>query len=497
MAHQEKMARQAMDVIPWWRSIIARTVALYILVPSLLLGVGIWRLHVFQQVEIQEKFGLALQAVAASTAPHLSGDALTRIHTNAHAALPEFQALRETMETARRQNGLTQEQIYIIRPASKARVFSFAVMLQEATFVGDEYHPPEALQGFYDRVLGEGSTQHSGLYTDAHGMFISGLAPVRNGQGEVVAILQVDYGVDRYLEEVSDISRRLVAASVGVLLVLLLIGLAVHIYMRRRFARVLDATIAIVQQDYGHRVELSGSDELSRVGEGLDQALEKLRERFEMLKFLPRHTSRMISRRVQQGDIALEDARRVRVAVVETDIRGFTKLSESMEPEEVIAMLNTYVRVQAEVIDMFEGSIDKYMGDAVLAIFEGEEVERRALECVFHIQESVNAANQRGAFRVPVRIGVGLSVGEVVMGNMGSHQRMEHTVIGSVVNLAARLCSAAGPGEIVFTADFERACEALDLETPELELIRAKGFSAPLPCYRIQVIPHPEAPRLA
>lgn len=478
---------EELTMVPWWRSIVVRTVAIYVIVPAILTAVGIVLLHDDQERAVQEKFGIALRAAAASTSPYIDGEDIARIETNGDANSPSFKRVRATLERARIQNDLEEDQVYIIRPQGEG-VFSFVAMLQEKTFVGDVYHPPASILPAYKSVMKDGKSAYTPLYTDAHGMFISGLSPIFDSAGKPIAVLQIDYGVDRYVEEVEVITRELVMIGVVILLVLISIGWGVHMYMRQRFEEVLSATFAIAREEYEHQIRISGNDELGTVGRALDKALHELRERFEMLKFLPRHTAQMIAERSRMGQVDLEDARRVRVVVMESDIRGFTKLSENLQPEEVIAMLNTYIRLQAELIEQFGGSIDKYMGDAVLAIFEGEGNEARALECVIAIQHAVADANARGAFTVPVRIGIGMSVGEVVMGNMGSHSRMEHTVIGSMVNLAARLCSAANAGEVVMTHEFSRSAPELGVDLPEVEKIAAKGFSEPVPCLRIAVV---------
>jgi adenylate cyclase len=176
---------------------------------------------------------------------------------------------------------------------------------------------------------------------------------------------------------------------------------------------------------------------------------------------------------------------------METDIRGFTALTENLSPRETIKLINEYIETQAEIIIMeeYNGSIDKYMGDAVLVIFEGEDKERRAYECAHHIQHSLRQLNKRkrrqarksGATYQEVEIGIGLSMGRVIMGNMGCAQRMEHTVIGSTVNLAARLCSASKGGEIVI---HQAILEHIGKQG-QYEEIQVKGFSAPVPVRRL------------
>ena len=201
-----------------------------------------------------------------------------------------------------------------------------------------------------------------------------------------------------------------------------------------------------------------------------------------MMRFLPTHTQEMIRRVLGGGEekIALSEARVVEVVVLESDIRGFTALSENLSPSETISLINRYIELQAQQILAYGGSIDKYMGDAVLVIFEGERAAQRSLACARDILNEVRALN--GRLNESIQIGIGLSAGSVVMGNMGCEARMEHTVIGPTVNLAARLCSAAYGGELVVQ---EKLVEEIQVSEPELfsalshrEEIAVKGFSS-------------------
>ena len=143
-------------------------------------------------------------------------------------------------------------------------------------------------------------------------------------------------------------------------------------------------------------------------------------------------------------------------------------------------MVNRYIELQAQQILAYGGSIDKYMGDAVLVIFEGEGAAQRSLACARDILNEVCALNER--LNESIQIGIGLSLGSVVMGNMGCDTRMEHTVIGPTVNLAARLCSTARGGELVVQ---EKLVQGVQESEPELykalshrEEISVKGFSS-------------------
>ena len=141
-----------------------------------------------------------------------------------------------------------------------------------------------------------------------------------------------------------------------------------------RSGRTHAGTNALNDENFDVRVELNSEDELEQLAKSINRALEHLQQRSEMLKFLPDHTQKMIARVLNRGSgsVDLTEGRDVEVAILESDIRGFTALSERLAPSETIALINDYIRIQAEVVLTYNGSIDKYMGDAVLVVFEGE-----------------------------------------------------------------------------------------------------------------------------
>jgi adenylate cyclase len=155
------------------------------------------------------------------------------------------------------------------------------------------------------------------------------------------------------------------------------------------------------------------------------------------------------------------------------DVRGFTAYSESHPVEEVIAMLNDLLERQTRIILEHRGGIDKFVGDEVMATFEGEDGLDRALRAALDIQAEplTHAA---------VSIGIGIHAGEVIQGDIGSRDRKDFTIIGSTVNLAARLCSAAGPGQILVTESVWNTL-AGDFEAEALPPLQLKGISEPVP----------------
>ncbi|MEW5852959.1 MAG: adenylate/guanylate cyclase domain-containing protein [Myxococcota bacterium] len=485
-----RMTAAVSAALPWYRSIAFRFVWPF---TALYFVLGLTALYFLVQREnrnIQEKFGLALRTAAVSAVPYLRGDDLDAIHGNDDVSGEAFQRVRERLHTAQLANNLKEDQVYILREAPPGSgQYQFVVMLQQRTFVGDPYRPPPAVAAHYRNVLDRAASEQTDVFQDEHGWFISGMAPVRRADGSVAGILQMDYGVEMYVAELQREALTLLAGLGFMLLVVVAFGAYMRRWLHHSVAVLLRGTRAIEREQYDYVIDVEGEDELSAVGAALNKVLSKLKERFEMLKFLPKHTAKMIQAAVTGDGVKLQHAMRKKLTVLNSDIRGFTALGEQLPPERVIELLNEYIRVQAELVHTYGGSVDKYMGDAVLAVFEGHQAERAALEASVRIQEQVARMNADGRFQTPVLVGIGLTVGEVVMGNMGSHERMEHTVIGSTVNLSARLCSAAGPGEIVMTEELMTAAGPVDgLDAGQPEEVSVKGFENKVRVYRARAV---------
>ena len=131
-----------------------------------------------------------------------------------------------------------------------------------------------------------------------------------------------------------------------------------------------------------------------------------------------------------------------------TDVRGFTSLSEALPPEDVVYIMNRALTAQADAVLKYEGTVDKYIGDAMMAIFNApfdqEDHETRAVQCAYQITQNMLELNKElDEKNLPlVAIGIGINTGEAVIGNMGSAKRFDYTAIGDAVNTAARLESA-------------------------------------------------------
>jgi adenylate cyclase len=179
------------------------------------------------------------------------------------------------------------------------------------------------------------------------------------------------------------------------------------------------------------------------------------------------------------------------VSVLFSDIRGFTALSETMNPDAMATLLTEYFTEMVECVFRHGGTLDKFIGDAVMAQWGAplgnEDDADRAMGAALDMMSALETLNKRwrAEGRPTLEIGIGLNHGEAFAGNIGSERRLEFTVIGDTVNTASRLCSAAEGGEILLSDEMRRA-----LSTPPPLMkgtpLKLKGKSQPLPVYRVK-----------
>jgi len=179
--------------------------------------------------------------------------------------------------------------------------------------------------------------------------------------------------------------------------------------------------------------------------------------------------------------------------VLMSDLRGFTSLSETRDPEEMVRLLNRYLEQMSRIILKYDGIIDEIIGDAILAVFgapenHGDDPER-AIACALEMQNSLiklNAENIQSGYP-PLEMGIGINTGNVIVGNIGSELRMKYGIVGSTVNTAARIESNSIGGQVLIgESTFMHARAIITAESPRN--IMMKGMKKPLVFYSISAI---------
>ena len=244
----------------------------------------------------------------------------------------------------------------------------------------------------------------------------------------------------------------------------------------RPILRIGEAAARVGRGDFATRVPQGRiRDEIGDLAGRLNAMIGELSERMELMKFVSGSTVAAI-RRAEGLGVARGGERRD-LAILFSDIRGYTAFSESVPPEVVVEMLNLYLDTQTRLVREHGGDVDEFIGDAMVAVFDGPGREGRAVACGLAIQAAMQGLlADRPDWNLG--LGTGIASGEVVLGAMGAQDRMDFTVLGSTVNLAARLCSRAPAGAVLVNAAAARAA-AFD----PLEPMPLRGHAEPVPAF--------------
>lgn len=187
--------------------------------------------------------------------------------------------------------------------------------------------------------------------------------------------------------------------------------------------------------------------------------ISELFERKRITSVFGRYVApQVVNEIIEGGEQALKlGGSRRNITVLFVDIRGFTPLSEKAEPEEVVAILNEYLTLCAQSIFKFDGTLDKFIGDATMALFNApldlEDHAYKAVQAAWVMKQGAEPLKNKleEKFGKVVQFGIGINTGDAVVGNIGADFRMDYTAIGDTVNTAARLESNAEPGQILLS----------------------------------------------
>jgi adenylate cyclase len=184
---------------------------------------------------------------------------------------------------------------------------------------------------------------------------------------------------------------------------------------------------------------------------------------------------------------ALPPPKRLQVCVLFTDIRGFTQLSHAIEPERLFALLSEHLAYQVDLVYQYGGYVDKYAGDGIMAVFEGPDMTLQGCKCALDIIAYVGNAGSSPE-EADVAVGCGIHQGSAVIGNIGSPEHLDYSVIGESVNLAARLCGFANPRNVVASDAIYGSLKGhagfgFSNERP----VDVKGFEHPIVVYDLEL----------
>ncbi|HTF77886.1 MAG TPA: adenylate/guanylate cyclase domain-containing protein, partial [Bradyrhizobium sp.] len=235
-----------------------------------------------------------------------------------------------------------------------------------------------------------------------------------------------------------------------------------------------------------HSTVQQQADQLLNWNRSLEERVEKQLGEIERIRKLERFLAPQVAQLIASSDghDSLLDSHRREVTVVFCDLRGFTAFTESTEPEEAMAVLREYHAALGELIFRYEGTLDRYAGDGVMILFnapiEFADHTKRAVKMAVEMRDTIGLLTQKWRNRGhSLGFGVGIALGYATLGQIGFEQRLEYAAIGSVTNLASRLCDEAKANQIVVSRRVFGMVEPW-VEGNSLEELNLKGFNHPV-----------------
>lgn len=320
-------------------------------------------------------------------------------------------------------------------------------------------------------------------------------APILNtAEGHRDKIGEVHIGMNQ--KTITNVVRYVVVAILLTTVAVLLIGILGMIVfitiLIKPIGLLVHGVSAIAAGNFDQKINIKRSDELGDLTDAFNAMAKSLREKELIKGAFSKYVAKSVVDRIlqHQDGLKLGGEKKI-VTVFFSDIRGFTPMSEVLSAEEVVHILNEYFTAMSNIIFKFEGTLDKFMGDAIMAIY-GAPIDmpdhaERAVMTALAMSEKMKElqAKWRAEGKREVSIGIGINTGEVVVGNIGSMERMEYTAIGDNVNLTQRLESVAEKGQILISAStYERVKHKV--HAVMLDPIKVKGKTEKVIAYNVE-----------
>lgn len=259
----------------------------------------------------------------------------------------------------------------------------------------------------------------------------------------------------------------------------------VAVSLARPVVELEAASRKVGEGDLSVQVEVRSKDELGRLGGAFNEMVRNLKKRTEVMQ---KTLSHEVERKVMaEGDLKL-GGRKQMATIMFLDVRGYTTMTEGMDPAQVLELVNGIMSRLERLIRAHHGNVNKYLGDGFMALFGAPESSGNdalnAVEASRAIQAEMKRWNEerKAAHLPPIYVGIGLNTDEVLAGFVGSEERLEYTALGEGTNLSSRLCSKAERGQTLASYTTHRDA---GVSGRELEPVHVKGFSVPVRVYEV------------
>jgi sigma-B regulation protein RsbU (phosphoserine phosphatase) len=471
---------------------------------STLLAVGSLGLLVYRREAhtLEETLGVQLLNIARTGALLIDPALHAEVDRTRRQDSPAYQAIRARLHAIRQQVVLPTPVYTLTDYAAAARQARFMVTSDGPGLPGEPYPlVPELIEPL-GWTFQDGVARFTRIYRNQSGTWITAFAPVVDAAGKTIAVLDVDYPVEIYLDRLADLRRTIIQGAVVAALGTLVLGLAVARLLTRPIGALTRGVLRVAAGDLSQALPVRSADEVGQLTRAFNGMIDGLRQRDFIRDTFGRYVSPQVARTLLESPAGLRlggDKREVTVLM--SDLRGYTRLAEARDPAVVVETLNGYLGRMTEIIVRYGGTIDEFIGDAIFAVFGAPlampDHPARAAACALQMQLAMRDVNRDNAARgLPhLDMGIGLNTGEAVVGNIGSEQRAKYGVVGSTVNLAARVEASTVGGQILLSPyTYERIREVAEVGTPMP--VQFKGIREPLLLYELQGLGAPHDLRL-
>lgn len=437
-------------------------------------------------------------SIAATAGAFIDGDLHQQIKEPEDQDSEAYRELESQFRQARdanRRDDTYIRYLYSMVESGESSAGSAFVVDAEEAETGNKSRIGEVYENEADDVakLDIEAYQIEGYVQDEYGTWLSANAPIRDRSGQAVAALGVDLAVHDVLAK----TYRLLWRGVAAMGVAVLLALGIAVFLSGRVTRPLHVLAATVKRigegDLTAEARLETKDEFGEVADALNKMTRGLRERDLLKGAMARYLSSQVAENIiQSGKMPELRGDRRKITVLFLDIRDFTQMADKMESEDVVQLLNEFFEKMIEIIFAGQGTLDKFTGDGLMALFgaplDDPKQEAHAVEAAVRMQREIRRLCEKweAQGRKLMQMGIGINTGMAVVGNIGSPQRMDYTAIGDTVNLASRLESATKELKVsILISQSTYDAVAGRFNTCELGKIDVRGKSEQISIYSV------------
>ena len=318
--------------------------------------------------------------------------------------------------------------------------------------------------------------------------------PVRLPNGRTIGYAYIEISLVERKQQFNQILQRTMGLSVLFLVFASVLAYVLAYFISVPIAKLVEASQVVEKGNFEIHIHSKRQDELGTLTRAFNTMISGLRERVRERDIFGRLVSPQVREKLLQGKLELGGETRS-VSILFSDIRGFSTTSESLDAQQVLAFLNEYLAEMTRAVRQWGGYLNSFIGDAVLAVFgapmDQPDKEWRAVATAITMRERLADLNHRREKRgdLPIEIGIGICTGDVVVGLVGSLERLQYTVIGDAVNVAERLqeLSREQPSYPVLVNGLTARAltERSDLLLKNLGPVQVRGRTQPVDVYAV------------